>query len=128
MSFVDGKRSTAAGPLDGHDGIDSCLALAARGVHAQDPTGTIEGAVTDRTAAAIRGARVVAINLATGLTKETETAADGFYRILLLPVGKYSVTVHAPGFATLVREAIEVNVSQSVRVNAQLELRRSPKR
>jgi hypothetical protein len=89
---------------------------------AQDPTGSVEGAVTDRTAAAIRGARVVASNLDTGLSKETETAADGFYRILLLPVGKYSVTVQAKGFATLVREAIDVNVSQSVRINAELEL------
>ena len=96
--------------------------LVPRVAGAQDPTGSVEGAVTDRTAAAIRGARVVAVNLDTGLTKETETAADGFYRILLLPVGQYSVTVQAPGFATLVREAIDVNVSQSVRINAQLEL------
>ena len=42
--------------------------------------------------------------------------------MLLLPVGQYTVTVHAPGFATLVREPIEVNVSQSVRLNVQLEL------
>ena len=62
---------------------------------AQDPTGTIEGVVTDPTAAAVTKARVVAVNLATGLTKESETATDGFYRILLVPVGNYSVTVHA---------------------------------
>ncbi len=37
-------------------------------------------------------------------------------------MGQYGVTVQAPGFATLVREPIEVNVSQSVRVNVQLEL------
>lgn len=92
------------------------------GAGAQDPTGSIEGAVTDPTGAAIRGARVVAVNADTGLTKETESAADGFYRLLLLPVGKYGITVHAPGFATLVREGIEVSVSQSVRVNAQLGL------
>jgi hypothetical protein len=92
------------------------------GAGAQDTTGSIEGAVTDRTAAAIRGARVVAINVDTGLAKETESAPDGFYRILLLPVGTYRVTVHAPGFATLVRDAIDVNVGQGVRVNAELEL------
>ncbi len=89
---------------------------------AQDPTGAIEGAVTDRTASAIRGARVVAINHETGFTREAESGTDGFYRLLLLPVGQYGVTVQAPGFATLVREPIEVNVSQSVRVNVQLEL------
>ena len=90
--------------------------------HAQDPTGAIEGAVTDRTAGALAGARVTAINLETGFTKETATASDGFYRLLLLPVGQYTMTVEAARFATLVREAIQVNVGQTVRVNAQLEL------
>ena len=89
---------------------------------AQDPTGTIEGLVTDPSAGAVARAKVVAINVATGLTKEAETGADGFYRILLVPVGRYNVTVHATGFATLLREGIEVSVSQSVRLNAQLEL------
>jgi hypothetical protein len=96
--------------------------LVPRHAHAQDPTGTIEGAVTDRTASAIRNARVLAVNRGTGIARETETAADGFYRVLLLPVGQYTVTVQAPGFATLVREGIEVNVSQSVRLNVQLEV------
>jgi hypothetical protein len=65
---------------------------------------------------------VVATNLETGFTKETTTAADGFYRLLLLPVGQYTVTMEAPRFATLVREAVQVNVGQTVRLNAQLEL------
>ena len=97
-------------------------ALAPGSLSAQDPTGAIEGAVNDRTAATIAGARVSALNLATGLTKDTQTAGDGFYRILLLPPGRYRVTVEAPGFATLVREPVDVSVSQSVRVNAELEL------
>ena len=98
-----------------------CLAVPPH-LRAQDPTGTIEGLVSDPSAAAIAKARVVAVNLATGLSKESETAPDGFYRILLLPVGRYTVTVQAPGFATLVREDVDISVSQSVRVNAQLEL------
>ena len=96
--------------------------LMAPGANAQDPTGTIEGAVTDRTSGALSGARVIAINLETGFTKETVSASDGFYRLLLLPVGQYTVTVEATRFATLVREAIQVNVGQTVRLNAQLEL------
>ena len=96
--------------------------LAPAALRAQDPTGAIEGAVSDRTAAVVAGARVVARNLDTGLTKDTQSAADGFYRILLLPPGRYRVTVEAPGFATLVREPVDVSVSQSVRINAELEL------
>ncbi len=90
---------------------------------AQDTTGTIEGTVTDKTASAVAGAHVVALNTETGFTKEATAAADGFYRLLLLPVGRYSVTVSAPQFATLVRGPIQVNVSQTVRLNTQLELR-----
>ena len=103
-------------------GVAVCI-LSITGAFAQDTTGTIEGAVTDKTASAVAGARIVARNVDTGLTKDTTAGADGFYRLLFLPVGQYSVTVTAPQFATLVREAIQVNVSQTVRVNAQLEVR-----
>jgi len=102
-------------------GLAVCL-LAAAGAFAQDTTGTIEGAVTDKVAGPVAGAHVVARNVDTGFTKETAAGADGFYRLLLLPVGQYSVTVKAPQFATLVREPIQVNVSQTVRLNVQLQL------
>lgn len=100
----------------------ACLVLATSEVRAQETTGTIEGAVTDRTSSALPGARIVAINLDTGFTKEAISASDGFYRLVLLPVGQYTVTVEAPKFATLIREAIQVNLGQTVRLNAQLEL------
>ena len=93
----------------------ACLVLATVSGRAQETTGIIEGAVTDRTSSAFVGARVIAINLETGFTKETATTSDGFYRLLLLPVGQYTVTVEAPRFATLVREAIRVNLGQTIR-------------
>jgi outer membrane receptor protein involved in Fe transport len=96
--------------------------LSAIAAQAQETTGAIEGVVTDRTAASVSGARVTAINLDTGFTKETVSGRDGFYRLLLLPVGRYTVTAEAPQFATLALEAIQVNLGQVARVNAQLEL------
>ena len=101
--------------------VCACLMVASP-ARAQDTTGTIEGAITDRSDSVIPGARVVALNLETGFTKAADAAADGFYRALLLPVGRYRVTITAPNFATIVREPIEVNVSQAVRVNVQLAL------
>ena len=89
---------------------------------AQDPTGAIEGAITDQTAGLVRGARVVATHLDTGFARESTTGEDGFFRLLLLPVGQYRVTVEAPQFAPQVREPIQVNVSRTVRLNVQLAL------
>src|SRR5688572_29256288 len=97
-------------------------ALAASTAAAQDPTGTIEGSITDPSAAVIAGARVAARNLDTGFTREATTAPDGFYRLPLLPVGRYSMTVEAPRFAIAVREAIQLNVNQTLRLNVQMEV------
>ena len=75
--------------------LSFCLALVA---FAQQPTGSITGTVSDPTGAAVVGAKVVATNLNTGLTRDTTTANDGGYVFPLLPVGFYSVSVQAQGF------------------------------
>ncbi|MGH9624388.1 MAG: TonB-dependent receptor domain-containing protein, partial [Bryobacteraceae bacterium] len=67
-------------------------------------------------------ARVAAENLATGFTKDAATEANGFFRISLLPVGSYKLTVSAPHFATLIRQPVTVNVSQTLRVALKLQL------
>ena len=64
----------------------ACL-LVASVAGAQDPTGTIEGRVTDPSSAAVRGAHVVARHRETGLTREATSADDGFFRLLAMPVG-----------------------------------------
>ena len=110
-------RTRAQYPL-----VATIVLLIASTSSAQDPTGTIEGSVTDQTMSVVVGARVVAKNLETGLTKEADSTSDGFYRLLLLPVGRYSVTVSAPTMATQVREPVQVSVTQVARVNVQLKL------
>jgi hypothetical protein len=98
------------------------LSAIATAAFAQDPTGAVEGAVTDSTSGAVAGARVAVRNLDTGFTREATSGADGFYRLLLLPIGRYSLTVEAPQFARLVQEPIQVSVSEIVRVDAALTL------
>ena len=104
----------------------SCVLLAvffrAAPLLAQDTTGAIEGAVTDPTAAVVAGANVAATHLETGLTRDGVTGPDGFFRLALMPVGDYSVTVKASKFATVVRRPVTVTVGQPVRLNVQLEL------
>jgi hypothetical protein len=89
---------------------------------AQDPTGAIEGTVTDTTQAAVSAARVTVKNLATGFTREAVASAEGLYRVPALPVGTYSLTVEASSFATFVRDQIHVSVSQILRIDVQLAL------
>ena len=103
--------------------VISSLGAGAHDAYAQETTGTIEGAVTDRTTGAIRrracGRPQSRHRPHQGDRKPRRTASTG---CCCCRSGSYSVTVNAPGFATLVRESIEVNVSQSVRLNVQLEL------
>ena len=73
--------------------IAAALLAAAAPAAAQDPTGTIEGTVTDASQAAVAGARVSAQHLDTGFTREAVAGTDGLYRLVLLPVGAYRLTV-----------------------------------
>ena len=70
----------------------------------------------------VPGARVTARQADTRFTREAVAGADGFFRLSLLPVGEYSVTVEAPKFSTAVQERVPVTVSQTVRLSVQLEL------
>jgi Carboxypeptidase regulatory-like domain len=85
-------------------------------------TGTITGVVTDPTGAVIQGAKVTAVNNATGFKQETVTNTDGFYRLDLLPVGAYSVMI-APtaGFKQSVNNVINLSVNDVLRVDFKLE-------
>jgi hypothetical protein len=90
-------------------------------LRAQDPVGAIEGSITDKSAAAV-AAHVTARNLDTGFVREATASANGFFRLPLLPVGKYSVTADAPHFASIIREPITIDIGQTVRVELQLNV------
>ncbi|HXU07786.1 MAG TPA: carboxypeptidase regulatory-like domain-containing protein [Blastocatellia bacterium] len=65
---------------------------------AQTITATLEGRATDNAGAAVAGANVTAANSSTGLSRSAITSDSGEYRISLLPVGEYTVTVDHQGF------------------------------
>ena len=74
-----------------------CLAVSVSTVHAQFKA-SIQGTVLDPEGNAIAGCKVQVVEQSTGLTRETVTSDQGFYRIAELPPGQYTVTVEAPGF------------------------------
>src|SRR5215475_2719916 len=72
---------------------------------AQTPTGTIAGVVRDPTGAAVGGAQIEVLNLATGLLRPTTSSEQGDYSLPALLAGKYEVSASAPGFQRTVRQA-----------------------
>ena len=88
----------------------------------QATTGVIEGTVVDETGGAIGGASVALRNTATGFERTVTTGADGRFRVPLLPLGPYTITVSAEGFSTLVREGVVLAVGQTVTLELQIQV------
>jgi len=104
-----------------------CLASVAFG---QETTGSIEGTITDPQGGVVPGATVTIAarsgidganpNAAstTGFSRTVTTDDNGFYRVLQIPPGFYSVTV-APtaGFSTATVPSVEVVLGKTTPVN-----------
>jgi len=78
---------------------------------AQSNKGSVVGTVKDPNEALVTSAKVTAVNLATGETREVTTGDDGTYVISNLEPGRYKVTVEAPGFQTVVFDAVNVETN-----------------
>ncbi|MBX9602919.1 MAG: TonB-dependent receptor [Bryobacteraceae bacterium] len=100
-----------------------CLLLAlVPAVFAQDATGRIVGVVTDQQGAVVVGAKVSITNVGTQQIRETTTGQDGVYQVLLLPVGRYTVTVEAPGFRKVITDAQTLQINEALKIDARLEV------
>ena len=98
-----------------------CLILFSPSAYGQANTGTILGTVTDPSGAVVPGAMVTATNVATGISKEFETNADGSYRIGYLIPGTYEVSVELTGFKRSVETRVP-QVDDKALVNLTLEV------
>jgi Carboxypeptidase regulatory-like domain/TonB dependent receptor len=87
-------------------------------LHAQGGAyGTILGTVTDNSGAVVAGAGVDVTNLATSVTKHTESTSTGDFTVPYLQPGTYRVTVQAAGFQKSVVDNIGLVVGQQVRAD-----------
>ncbi len=84
--------------------------------------GTLAGTVTDPSGAAIQHARVLVHNDDTGTERRLETDSAGRYGAPSVPVGAYTVTVEASGFALQRRTGIPLAVGQSRDVDVALSV------
>lgn len=91
-------------------------------LNAQFTDGSIAGAITDPSGAAIVGAKVTVKSVQTGQSTESETDRIGYYRVQHLPPGMYEVRIEAAGFKALVLSKVAVNASVTTPSNATLQL------
>src|SRR6266446_2071488 len=79
--------------------------------HAQFTSG-LTGTVVDQTGAAISGAKIVVTNQDTHVTRYTNTADNGDFRITSLPGAIYTVEVEQVGFKTWVQKDLQLESNQ----------------
>lgn len=82
----------------------------------------ISGVVTDTTARPVEAAAVTAKNTDTGIERRTTTNAEGQYRLLLLPLGRYTVSVAKAAFKSAVRSSVDLTIGEQAVINFSLEL------
>ncbi|HWF87635.1 MAG TPA: TonB-dependent receptor, partial [Pyrinomonadaceae bacterium] len=98
------------------------MLVSASPVFAQSDRGGLTGRVTDPTGAVVADAKVTALNVQTGETRETRTNGEGNYTIPQLPAVVYSIKVEATGFKTTTVEDIKVAVQVIRTVDVKLEI------
>jgi Carboxypeptidase regulatory-like domain len=89
---------------------------------AQGDRGTITGTVTDPTGAVIPNANILVTNTDTSANYKVATTNTGNYTLANLPVGTYVLTVEAMGFKRFERPNLVVQVAETERVDAVLQV------
>ncbi len=85
-------------------------------------TGRISGVVKDADGGVLPGVAIEARNNATGLTARAVTDTRGFYVILNLPTGTYTVTASLQGFATATRSDVRLVLGSAPTVDFTMQL------
>ncbi|MBS1784996.1 MAG: carboxypeptidase regulatory-like domain-containing protein, partial [Acidobacteria bacterium] len=89
--------------------------LAAQGVNVQ-----LAGVVSDSGGQPVSLATVSIRNLETGFTRVVQTAENGRYLAVNLPVGPYAVTVTKSGFQTASNVRVDLNLGDAAPLNIKL--------
>ncbi|KNC68792.1 TonB-dependent receptor domain-containing protein [Pseudoalteromonas ardens] len=101
----------------------SAIALAigsAVPVFAADGNSLVRGNIVSGQGSELNEVELVFTHKAKGLTFSATTNAQGEYILRNLPVGQYQVTISKDGFESVMEEQIQVNIGQSVLLDAQL--------
>ena len=98
------------------------LFLSAPMLHAQNSTGAISITVMDAGGASVPNAQVVVTGTDTGAQLRSLTTNDhGIAEVPLVPPGRYTIQITAPGFKTFNQQAVDVLVGATVTLRPALE-------
>jgi hypothetical protein len=104
----------------------TCLAalmLAVTYGHAQIAgTGNIQGSISDQSGAVVQNATITITDTATQVQHTTKSDRAGVYVFPGIPIGTYSLSVTAQGFATYEQTGIVLEVGSSIAINANLSI------
>ncbi len=100
-----------------------CLVLLAAGqAAAQQATAKIVGTISDEQGLVVQGVKVTVTNVGTNVSSNTTTDKTGFYQVLNLPIGIYTVTANHEGFRELEVKTSPLEINQSLRVDLKLKV------
>lgn len=100
-------------------GLAVIMAVTAYG---QVNTATVTGLTSDPSHAVVPGAHLTIVNQLTGFTKTTVSDDGGRYRLDLLPVGTYTLTVEAHGFQKYEQKEIVLVAAQVLGLDLELRI------
>ena len=96
--------------------------MATSGVWGQTGTTSVHGVVTDKSAAAIAGAKTTLVNAGQGLQRAVETNAAGEFDFVSLQPGTYTLAVEATGFRKYEQKNLQLLVNLPATVNVTMEI------
>src|SRR5580704_1416207 len=89
---------------------------------AQDATGRVFGTVYDPQGAVIAVVQVTVTNTATHVARTAATDHEGYYQVLALPIGNYTVRAEHAGFRTVISAEQKLSINQALRIDIKMEV------
>jgi Carboxypeptidase regulatory-like domain len=99
-----------------------CFGFYSGTARAQAISGDLTGTVFDVSGAGVPNATVVALNDATGVKTTAQSNASGVYRFTNLPIGTYTLTASAAGFANDTVKNVELTLNSVLTANLTLAI------
>jgi hypothetical protein len=86
-------------------------------VSAQDATGRVTGVIYDPSGAVVADAHISVTNVATHTARYTTSDSAGFYQVLALPIGYYTVSVAHQGLRSETTAQSKLEINQTLKVD-----------